>query len=49
MGVLTSSSAKKKFNKLKNNLLIVKSNWERSGNGDLNVEKESEELVTEIQ
>ena len=54
MGVLTSSSAKRRFNKLKNDLLLVKSNWERSGNGDgclenLKVDEESEELVTEIQ
>jgi len=34
MGALTPDKAKQKFFKLKNDLLIVKNNWERSGNGD---------------
>jgi len=34
MGTLTPDKAKKKFYKLKNELVIVKMKWERSGNGD---------------
>jgi K+/H+ antiporter YhaU regulatory subunit KhtT len=34
MGTLTGDKAKQKFSKLKNDLIIVKSNWEISGNGD---------------
>ena len=34
MGILTADKAKSKFFKLKNELIVVKSNWERSGNGD---------------
>ena len=34
MGVLTPDKAKSKFFYLKNDLLIMKANWEKSGNGD---------------
>ena len=34
MGLLTGERAKSKFNKLKNGLLFVKANFEKSGNGD---------------
>ena len=34
MGTLTPDKAKKKFYKLKNEMVIVKMKWERSGNGD---------------
>ena len=34
MGVCTPDKAKEKYSKMKNDLLIVKMNWEKSGNGD---------------
>ena len=34
MGNLTAKKAKEKFMKMKNDLIIVKNNWEKSGNGD---------------
>ena len=41
---LTGEKAKAKFNKLKNELLIVKCNWERSGNGYGSLRKVSASL-----
>jgi len=34
MGDLTPEKAKTKYTKMKNELLVVKNNWEKSGNGD---------------
>ena len=34
MGTLTADKAKSKFYKIKNDLILVKCNWEMSGNGD---------------
>ena len=34
MGVLTPDKAKIKYNKMKNEVIIVKMNYEKSGNGD---------------
>ena len=48
MGVLGPDKAKEKFYSLKNILLIVKSNWERSGNGDGNVRRYCEDNDVEM-
>ena len=42
MGTLTPDKAKKKFYKMKNEMVIVKMKWERSGNGDGSFLKETE-------
>ena len=42
MGHLSPDKAKQKFTKLKNNLVLVKTNWAASGNGDGAVLRERE-------
>ena len=39
MGNLSPDKAKSKFGKLKNDLIMVKNNWELSGNGDGSIER----------
>ena len=45
MGELMPDKAKAKFSKLKNDLIVVKTNWEKSGNGDGTLDESENALI----